>query len=972
VNSMSENFYYIADKLDRLKKVDSPTQNDIEEIKEYLAGNEYSRYFFHDLNNPSWIRPLYDLGMFNKVPLPLEDKNQSGYFSMPFWHEGEYLNRMADKFPDIVRDVALSLETDNSRAIRTMLEALRKVPASITTQVVEKFKRWTETPFANFMMLVHELGILMEYLAKGSEVNAALTTLAILLEAVQVKDRFDESKLVASTRHDYYWLNQALQLNLPVLTKIDPSGVAQIAEEQLVKAIELEHDPKVDDNKKKLYSYWRLNISPRSDTNYDNEIKNLLVNTIITAVNEACEQGVQDASIILNRYINSEYSIFRRIGNYVLRTWGQNYLDLLVRAYTRRKEVPIKGGETEFDRLLEIQFKNLQQFMQNEIIHERMTPDLRRVEELLKDIPERYVGETTEEKRQTIIERWQLEDLAPLASYLVGETKEYYEVLQTKYGEPAPRPESGVVVTSWEGPESPIAVEELSKKSVKEVFEYLLAYVSSSAESFGAPSRDGLARTLESDVQGRANDYASNIAVFINNDLPFVYHTHLLRGLENATKNQVKFALAEVVSLCEFITNQDEDKFQKQELEEGLPSAKLAIVNFFEQLFREKDPYIESELLEKFGQIITKLLQQDEPFPYNEEAQVLDPATHSLNCVHGGAMHSLVSYGLYCERKRKKEMGDKGSPVMLPLVKEVLSEKLDKTKDPSLAVHSVFGWYYPQFIYLDKEWAIRNRERIFPVKPELAKFWQAAWNAYIRFSNVYTNVFPEMIKQYQKALRELSTLEMKQGFDRSDEKMASHILRAYLLDLIKLDSEDGLLALYYQTVDDETRSHGNFWLSQVLDVQKPSSQDAVWQKIWDLWQWRMSEAITSNNKEKYMKEIANFCRLLANAPLDLLALDQVIQNTLEFNIGGFEAEEIIKYIGKNAEKFPALAVVLLHKVVISRQDLYLLDESKIAVEKTLVSALEADHDSATKAIEIINIFGERGDYSWRPLLDKFK
>jgi hypothetical protein len=271
------------------------------------------------------------------------------------------------------------------------------------------------------------------------------------------------------------------------------------------------------------------------------------------------------------------------------------------------------------------------------------------VEELLNHNPERFSGETTEEKRQTIIERWQLEDLAPLASFLQGDDREYYEYLQKKYGKPTPRPESGVVVTSWEGPESPIDAEELGKKSINEIIQYLVEYTPPTSESFGVPSREGLARTLEANVQTRAEDYASNCALFINEDLPFVYHTHLLRGLQNAAKNQDKFPLTEVVALCEFIANQEKDKFQRQEFEEGLPAAKLGVVQLFEELFRNREPHIENELLEKSGQIIVNLLHQEEPFPDNEDAQGYDPATHSLNCIHGVAMHSLVSYGLYCE-----------------------------------------------------------------------------------------------------------------------------------------------------------------------------------------------------------------------------------------------------------------------------------------------------------------------------------
>ncbi len=968
---MVENFYDVADKIDHLKQVSIPTQRDIEEITQYLVETEYVRYFFHDLDNPAWIRPLHSLGLLSKVPPPLEDKNQPGYFSMPLWYEGEYLKRMADKFPDIVRDIALSLETDNSRAIRTMFETLLKVPVGITADIVSRFTNWIETPFSNFMMLSHELGIVMEYLAKGDEVKAALLTLSILLEPIQVKDRFDEGKLVASTRHDFYWLNQALQLNLPALTKIDPIGVVNIAEEQLVKAIELEHDPRIAETDKKNVSYWRLNISPRSDENYENDIKNLLVNTIIAALNVACQQKEHSAPEILSRYIESEYSIFRRIGIYTLRSWGQQYADLLERAYNINQQEPIRGFRTEFERLVELQFKYLPEFAKNETINKRKSPNPERVDELLKHNPERFSGETTEEKRQTIIEHWQLEDLAPLASLLEGEDKEYYEYLQKKYGEPTPRLESGAVVTSWEGPESPIDTGELGKKSVNEVVQYLLEYEPPTTESFGAPSREGLARTLEADVQNRANDYASNSELFINRDLPFVYHSHLLRGLQNAVKNQGELPITQVIKLCEFIANQEKDKFQRQEFEEGLPAAKLAVVQLFEEIFRNREPYIENELLEKPGQIIVNLLHQEESFPDNEDAQSYDPATHSLNCIHGVAMHSLVSYGLYCERKRKQEMGDKGEPIMIHIVKETLTEKLDKTKNPSLAVHSVFGWYFPQFIYLDKKWALENREQIFPADG-MTKYWQAAWSAYIRFSDVYTNVFPELINQYQRALKEFTPSQKRQGLDRSDEQMATHILKAYLLDMIKLDSKDGLLSLYYQQANDEIRSHGNFWLSKVLESQQPSAEAVIWEKIWNLWQWRIEEAVQSNNRDNYSKEIANFSRFMKHCPLDLKELDSVIEQTLTFKLNGFEAGEIIDYLSKNSEIFPNLAVSNLQKIILSSQEFYTLEDTKKGIEQILTSAMNADNVSKAQAIEIINVFGERGDYSWRRLLDMAK
>lgn len=967
---MSAKFYEITNRLDQFKKLEDIKTAELSELIKYLEEEKYARYFFMDLDNSAWVLSLHHNNFFTKVPPPLEDPNKPGYFSMPAWYAGEYLKRMADRFPNVVKEVALSLVTNNSRAIRTMLEALLRVPVNITAETVGVYKRWVETPFANFMMLSHELGIIMEYLTKGGQVKAALNVLDVLLEPVQIKDRFDEEKLIASTRHDYYWLNQALQNNLPVLTETDPISVVSISEKQLVKAVELEHDPKINEKNKKLNSYWRLSISPQSDINYDIDIKNILVNTIILALNKVCDQKRDQAPGIIDHFIDSEYSISRRIAVFMLRTWGKQYPDLLERAYLKYRKEPIPAGQSEFDRFLEIQFNNFPAYIKKEILEERKKPDPQWVDNLLKQHPDRFTGETTEKKRQTLIETWQLEELTPIASYLEGEEKDYYENLLKKYGKPSPRPEEGVVVTSWEGPESPIELDELGKKTISEVVQYLLDYAPSSGESFDAPSREGLGRTLESDVQARANDYVQNAILFVNENLPFVYHTHYFRGLENAIKKQERFALTNVITLCEFIVDQEKDKFQKQEYEEGLSSAKLAVVHLLEELFKGKEPYIENDLLEKGGQIIVKLLHQEEPFPDNEQATNYDPATHSLNCIHGVAMHCLVAYSFYCERKRKKENGDQGMPMMITLVKETLTEELDKTKNPSLAVHSVLGWYFPQFIYLDKEWALENREKIYPVEAEMAKYWQAAWSAYIRFSDVYTNVFPELLKQYQRALEELPVLHKEQSIDRSDEKMATHILKAYLLDMIKLDSDDGLLLLYYQKANDETRSHGNFWLSQVLEAQKPSAQDALWQKIWSLWQWRIEKATSSADSNNYTKEISSFCRLLKNVPSDLSEIHSIIGQTLKFKPGGFEIEEIIKYLGKNCEKYPSLAILALHEIVLSNQFSYLLEEAKNAIERTLAFAMDADDDSRATAVEIINIFGERGDYSWRPLLDK--
>lgn len=966
---MKKSFYEIAAELDQYKNFESPDEKQVQSVINLINDVRYEKYFFDGLENSNWVIPLFQKGVFNKVPPPLEDQNNPGYFGMPVWHAGEYLKRMAEKYPNIVKEVAISLVTDNSRGIRTILEALIKIPANITAQTVSKFKVWVSTPFSNFMMISHDLGLVMEHLAKGNEIQSALETFTVLLEPIQVEDKYEKGKKVASARHDYYWLRQALQLNLPVLTKKAPVEVVKVAEDQLIKAINLEHDPRYEENTKILTSYWRLNISPKSETNYDNEIKNLIVDTIISGLNEACEQKKEETPQLLSRFIESNYSIFRRISLYSLQIWGHQYPELLEKSYYRYVENPIHGIQVEFDSFIEIQFVNFSQTIKEEILVKRKNPDPQFVEDILNNRPDAFAGSTRDDKRITLIETWQLRELTPLAHHLDGAEKEYYDNLVKKYGKPPfPSEDDDEAAVSIFGEQSPIGPDEFSKKSIAEVVQYLIEFIPSNTHSFETPSREGLANLLENDVQTRTKDYASQAQLFINRNLRFVYHVHLLRGLENIIKKRERFSLEGIITVCQFIVNQEE-AYQKNQFEEGLSSAKLAVAHLLEELFRAKEPHIEENIIKKSGLIIKTLLAQKESFPDNKDALGYDPATHSLNCVHGVAMHALVSYGLYCERKRKREMENDGLPVMIPLLKEILSEKLDKRKNRSLAVHSIYGWYFPQFIYLDKKWTLENIKKIFPISEKKEKYWQAAWDAYIRFSDVYKNVFPELIKQYKKASIELNKNGKNQpGLIRSDEKLATHILKAYLVDMINFESKDKLISIYYQHANDEIRAQGVFWLSKVLESQKPSDNDVVWQKIWALWQWRIEEASNSQNKGNYIKEVSNFSRLLRNTPIDLGKLNHLLEQTLKFKSDGFEAQEIIEFLGAQSELFPNLAVSHLQNIVASYPQLYLLEDAKKSVERILSSAMVADSVSKTAAIDIINIFGERGDYSWKSML----
>jgi hypothetical protein len=978
-------FYFKATILDAIRFQQAPTEGISEVIARFLQSEKesYAKYFFQGLDNPVWVELLHHQKYFHAAPPPEADPHNPGFFSLPDWYAGEYLKTMASSFPEIVVDVALNLHTENARAIQVMLKAIIKIPPELVTRTVGSIERWANTSFAGSMMLAHEMGLVLEYLAKGEQVDAALHVLNILIEPTPIQDRYLEGKVVAGTPHDLYWLNEVFSHNLPSLLELASIAVANTLEKRLIEAIDLEVDPKIPKEKCPAYSYWRLNIRPDLGREQPRDFKDLLVNVLIHSLEVSCEQRREEVIDILSTFLDSPYAILKRIAVYLLRIRGDQYPDLVEKAYRAWEKEGWAAGRDEFEHFLDAQFGVLPARTQEEIladIFKYMDEDefAEWAERAIEQAPDNFAGNIKEEKKTSFTEEYEFRQLHRFAQWLTGKAKNRYVELSTKYEKPAPRPESGIVIATREIEQSPIDIDTLAKMTVQEAIQYLVDFVPE-GEGFRKPSREGLVEVFKSEVKNRLDMFVENSPLLIRDDLRFIYHESYLRALTDAIKSGQKIRFDQVIDLFEFILSVKEDKFEKQQYEPDLSYAKLAVANLLEQFLRTREPYIDNELLARIGQVIL-ILANEEPDPFLDQEIVelnpieidirtlntnLDAATQSLNSIRGVAMHCLISYALYSERKRKAEGGDKDKPIMIALVRDALTEKLDKERDSSQAVHAVLGWYFPQLMYLDKEWAVENLEKIFPLNRNSIQYWIAAWSAYIRFSDVCSNVFVYLVDHYRLAI-DLLPNQKAQAFDRIDESLAEHLLKAYLRKLIDIDSEDGLLKSYYDKATDEIRSHGNFWLSKILEAQKPDSNNDIWIRTWNLWQWRLAEISEAEDKDKYQEEISSFSRLLDNVPVELDVLYSLLSEMIRFKSEGrFEVIKIIEYLAKNAEKHLKYAVGLLLEIIQKKLLPYLTGDNRNDIRIILEQVKNSDDTEVSRqAVEMINTLGEWGDYEW--------
>jgi hypothetical protein len=111
----------------------------------------------------------------------------------------------------------------------------------------------------------------------------------------------------------------------------------------------------------------------------------------------------------------------------------------------------------------------------------------------------------------------------------------------------------------------------------------------------------------------------------------------------------------------------------------------------------------------------------------------------------------------------------------MPEVRQVLDEHL--TTDPSIAIHSVYGRFFPWLVVLDKAWGNENRTTIFD-----GAAGSVAWEAYVTFSPAYDEVAGLLAPYYDRAIVALDPARQppaRTSKPDPDEHLGEHLMAQY-------------------------------------------------------------------------------------------------------------------------------------------------------------------------------------------------
>jgi len=325
------------------------------------------------------------------------------------------------------------------------------------------------------------------------------------------------------------------------------------------------------------------------------------------------------------------------------------------------------------------------------------------------------------------------------------------------------------------GWDSPISKEELESKSWQEIKEYLLEFDEEKAKrTFSIkPEYEGLRRVFKAIIQEKRDDFLESISLFKDVSLKKLYLGTIPDGIipqENIYNS--KYVLASVDFLNWVIDEMDSGNLDfKDEHFFGFGSFFTHIYN----LNNNKDNEIPDD---DFNKIVNLFFRFRKVAYYKQELELLNAEQSFINRVSGEYWQAFLALNFLRYRQIDK-------PFIINEFEKLLTESVGK----DIYVNYLLGKHTANFYFLDKEWILKNIDKIFPKSKKQRSLWLATMKAFLWSRSLHDDLFeyllPNLIKFCYEKLdeREQTALGDRIGFYYLRNKTHSNCYRNLIIEI---------------------------------------------------------------------------------------------------------------------------------------------------------------------------------------------
>jgi hypothetical protein len=353
----------------------------------------------------------------------------------------------------------------------------------------------------------------------------------------------------------------------------------------------------------------------------------------------------------------------------------------------------------------------------------------------------------------------------------------------------------------------------------------------------------------------------------------------------------------------------------------------------------------------------------------------MGPINLSLNVVRGQAISAAIGYALWVKRHRLDGQDEDSAPVnwvdQIPEVISVLECHLDPEKDPSLAVRSNYGQYFPQLTWLDEEWARSKVENIFGISRRTT-LEESAWSAFLYFCLPSTRMLDILVPAYRYAVEHVapSPEENADGFDQG-ARLGQHLITYYVWGSLEKRNLEDLLSDFFKNAEDRLRSKSIEYAGEFSNGCPEDERQNLRIRLTNFWSARRKVFEVAPVVENYKKEMSAFGSwFVSDAFEEDWALEQlawVLQSSKRVH----SAHLVVKKLANCSDRNLSTALTCLKSMMEGDNEGWEISSWREDVKLLLRRCLSSESpDVSAQAEIVVHWLGARGQSEYRSLLTK--
>jgi hypothetical protein len=946
----------------------TPTKAQIDKAVQRMRSTEHAAYFLSRLQNPKWIIPLRDNGLFKDAPPVIQVDGDRKHF--PHWPASKYLARMAKQAPNEVADIFSKIETDNSSIIGDILDAALAMQADVAVSLVPVICRAARD--GALWICFDEASELCVQLAEGGKPDAAMKLAKALFAFEEGREK--------PIRRDEFWYKDGLKKVMPVLARRKPHDFLPKLCDWLKALIDAKD---FEPNSGSDFSYsWRPAIEEHEqNSDYD------FAGVMVGVVREAFEVAIRSKSISLNKALKIveryTYLVFKRMRLHLIGEFADQNPKLTRQEMLNRKLFDDREFKHEYAMLAGKRLDILTSPEREEWFGWiDAGPDY---DEIFQDRPGR---KATEQDRQNRINYWKFEKLHWVRVYLDGERKNFYDQMLAKHGEPHTADlHSYIGPVSEEFDDSPMMVEELQGMTFEKAVDKVSSWQPEGSRFMG-PSVEGLASTFASYVATNPEGFSAEAHVLIGRPAIFVHR--FISEMSDSVKNNREIDLTAVLELCQWaIERPIKERTTPTQEDEMLVDkdwqwTRDDVSQFIENICKAKRDDVPRYPLGKIRKIIWKLIEPlcldiAESYIVHDVSKD-DPRVHDyldlgINSPRGRAVQAALEYARWVanqikESEGKKEIVPDGFEAM-PEVREMLEGQI-ATGKRSFEVMSIIGSKFGLIYWIDKEWLSKNVEKIFQLEgieqtPSAAEGW-AAWNAFLVWVRPHIEFYRLFKSQFAYAVKQAAKVELTEDtHQRPMCHLGEHLMLLYGRGQLGLDDDAGLLRSFLKTANPKIRRYTIGFVGRGLRGEEKAPQEVIerFKTLWDIYWNSTGRKDAKEHPDSWLFGTWFSCGQFP----DQWALDR-LEEFVEVVKTPEPDHRVVEKLADIAHIDIAKSVRILDLMVRGDREGWHIDSWLDSAKKILEQAMKNNGEVREKAVALIDYLGRRGYSDFGTLLNR--